>query len=47
MTNKLAIWLGLILIAAIVIDVLTYGPVHMVFLGKKMFELLDWVAFWR
>ncbi|EBA18013.1 hypothetical protein RSK20926_19782 [Roseobacter sp. SK209-2-6] len=47
MTNKIAIWLGILLIGAIAIDVFLSGPVHLVFLGKKFFELLDWVAFWR
>lgn len=47
MTNKLAIWLGLILIATITIDLVFFGPVHIVFLGKRLFELLEWIAFWR
>ncbi|MEL0438609.1 hypothetical protein [Phycobacter sp. K97] len=47
MTNPIAIVLGLIIIAAILVDVALFGSEHMIFLGKRFFELLDWVAFWR
>ncbi|NNK17426.1 MAG: hypothetical protein HKP51_11040 [Sulfitobacter sp.] len=47
MTNLIAIVLGLILIAALVVDTMFYGTEHLVFLGKKMLELIEWVAFWR
>lgn len=47
MTNKIAIWLGLILIAAIVADIVLVGGADLIFLGKKLFELLNWMAFWR
>ena len=47
MTNKIALVLGFVIIAAIVADYFLFGPVHLVFLGKKLFELMDWIAFWR
>lgn len=47
MTNQLAIILGIFLIAALALDVTVYGKEHMVFLGKKLFELIEWIAFWR
>ncbi len=47
MTNRLAIILGLILIIAITVDVMMYGSEHVIFLGKKLFELIEWIAFWR
>ena len=47
MTNRIAIALALILIAAIVVDVVFYGTDHLIFLGKKMMELMEWIAFWR
>lgn len=47
MTNRLAIILGLILIALFTADVMWYGKEHMIFLGKKMLELIEWLAFWR
>ncbi len=46
-TNRIAIFLGLFLIAAIVADIMLYGDEHVIFLGKKMFELIEWIAFWR
>jgi hypothetical protein len=47
MTNRIALFLGAALIALIVLDVLLFGTEHMIFLGKKMFELIEWMAFWR
>ena len=47
MTNPIAIVIGILLIAAIVIDIMFYGTDHMIFLGKKLFELIEWIAFWR
>jgi hypothetical protein len=46
-TNRIAIFLGLFLIAAIVVDGMIYGSGHLIFLGKKLFELIEWIAFWR
>ena len=47
MTNRLAIVLGLLLIVMIVGDIAVYGDDHMIFLSKKLFDLVEWVAFWR
>ena len=46
-THRLAIILGLMLIAAVVIDGILFGTEHFIFLGKKLFELIEWMAFWR
>lgn len=47
MTNLLAIILGLLVIGAIATDVMLYGTEHLIYLGKKMLELIEWMAFWR
>jgi hypothetical protein len=47
MTNRIALALGGFLLAAITLDLLLYGTGHMIFLGKKIFELIEWIAFWR
>ncbi len=47
MTNRIALMFGGLLLAAIGLDVYLYGPGHMVFLGKKLFALIEWMAFWR
>lgn len=47
MTNRIAFVLGLIIIGAIVADYVYYGTEHIVFLAKKMAELIEWLAFWR
>ncbi|MGA9253920.1 MAG: hypothetical protein WBV78_04890 [Roseobacter sp.] len=47
MTNRIALSLAAVLLGLIVVDVLLFGTEHLVFLGKKMFELIEWLAFWR
>ncbi|WP_298862552.1 hypothetical protein [uncultured Sulfitobacter sp.] len=47
MTNPIAFVLGLIIVGAIVMDYFYYGTEHIVFLAKKMTELIEWLAFWR
>ncbi|MCD9147732.1 hypothetical protein [Pseudophaeobacter flagellatus] len=47
MTNKIAIWLGLILCAVILADLLLNDGIALLFLARKFYALLDWVAFWR
>lgn len=47
MTNTLALVLAALLLSALAVDVALYGLDHLVFLGKKMFELIEWMAFWR
>lgn len=47
MTNQLALVLGAIVLAAIGLDLVLFGGDTMLFLGKKMFVLLDWLAFWH
>ena len=46
-TNRIAIFLGMILIAAFVADTMMFGKEHLIYLGKKLFDLIEWIAFWR
>ena len=47
MTNRIAIWLGALILGAILLDYALFGTEHLLFLGKKLYEFLDWLAFWR
>ncbi|WP_176224410.1 hypothetical protein [Maritimibacter sp. HL-12] len=47
MTNKIALALGLLVIAVFAADALAGEGGLPVLLGKKLFEFLDWIAFWR
>ena len=47
MTNRLALILAVLLSAALIADYLVFGQEHLLFLGKKLFELIEWLAFWR
>jgi hypothetical protein len=47
MTNRIAAVLGLFLLGLLLADVLIFGSEHIVFLAKKLLDLIDWMAFWR
>lgn len=47
MTNGISLVLGAIIVGMLVIDIAAYGSEHIVFLGKKFYELIEWLAFWR
>lgn len=47
MTNPIAFWLAFLIVALLAADFWYFGSEHMVFLGRKFFVFLDWVAFWR
>ncbi|QFT60215.1 hypothetical protein FIU94_15415 [Sulfitobacter sp. THAF37] len=47
MTNRIALFLGLVIVAALLADVVYFGTEHLIYLGKKLFDLIEWMAFWR
>jgi hypothetical protein len=47
MSNSIALGLGVILVVTISVDTYFYGSDHLLFLGKKLANLIDWMAFWR
>lgn len=47
MTNRIALVLGFLLIGIVATDYWVNGVDHTVYLAKKMFELIEWLAFWR
>lgn len=47
MTNRIAIVLGLMILAVIAADLLVFGWDLHVFLGKKLAQLIEYIAFWR
>ena len=47
MTDRIALFLGILIVAAVVLDVTVYGTEHIIFLGKKLYGLIEWLAFWR
>lgn len=47
MTNKIALALALVIIAVFAVDAFAFGGALPVFLAKKIFVFLDWLAFWR
>ncbi|WP_299030749.1 hypothetical protein [uncultured Sulfitobacter sp.] len=47
MTNRIALVLAFLLIGAIAVDYFYFGIEHIIFLAKKMTDLIEWLAFWR
>lgn len=47
MTNRIALWLGALIVGLIAVDVMLFGSEYSVFVGKKMVDLIEWMAFWR
>lgn len=47
MTNQIAIFLFLFLLALLGIDVVFNDSAVFLLLAKKLFELIEWLAFWR
>jgi hypothetical protein len=47
MTNRLAIILGILIAAGITLDVVLQEGAASLFLARKFFVLLDYLAFWR
>ncbi len=47
MTNRIALVLGFLIVGAIMMDYFFYGTEHVLFLAKKLADLIEWLAFWR
>lgn len=47
MTNTIALVLGGLILGALAIDIVLFGTEHLVFLAKKMNDLIEWLAIWR
>ena len=47
LTNTIAFWLGLFLLAGIIADLALNGGSALMFLARKFLDLIEWVAFWN
>lgn len=47
MTNQIAVFLGMVIILAFVVDALFYGGTLPLFLMRQFAALIEWVSFWR
>lgn len=47
MTNTLAIGLGAIILGLLALDYALYDWTYVTFLGRKLIDLIEWMAFWR
>ena len=47
MTNRIALWLGVLIVAAFLMDRFAFDGSGALFLARKFVDLLHWVAFWR
>lgn len=47
MTDTIALALGALILSAIAVDVVFFGTDHLLFLARKIMDLIEWMAFWR
>ncbi|MCT4610722.1 MAG: hypothetical protein N4A70_16145 [Pelagimonas sp.] len=47
MTDRLAVVLGVLIVAAIMLDIVLFGSQNLLFLGKKFYWMIEYLAFWR
>jgi hypothetical protein len=47
MTNTISIWLAILIIGFFAVDYFFLGWDTPVFLGRKLGDLIEWMAFWR
>lgn len=47
MTNRIALVLALIITGLIASDILLNEGANVLFLMRKIWKLIDWMAFWR
>ncbi len=47
MTNRIAIWLAAIIVVVLLLDRFVLGLGIPVAVGRQMFLLIEWLAFWR
>ena len=47
MTNTIALYLGLAILAAIGLDLLANDGAALLFLARRFIVLVEWVVFWR
>ena len=47
MTNRIAIVLGVLIVTLLAVDILLFSAQNTVFLGRKLLDMIEWLAFWR
>jgi hypothetical protein len=47
LTNTIALWLGLLIVAGIIAGLALNGGSASLFLARKFLDLIEWVDFWN
>ncbi|MCP5085865.1 MAG: hypothetical protein GY952_03540 [Rhodobacteraceae bacterium] len=47
MNNRFAIYFGIVLVLAIMVDLIANGGGYIIFWGKQLSRAVEWLAFWR
>lgn len=47
MTDRIALWLFVLIVLAVAVDYWFQGMTGIIFLGGKLGQLTEWMAFWR
>jgi len=40
-------WIAVVIVAALVLDWLSYDSAGLIVVGRKIWQLAEWMAFWR
>ncbi|MEP1612692.1 MAG: hypothetical protein ABJL72_12320 [Roseobacter sp.] len=47
MTNRLALYIAAGIFVLLALDLFLADGLNLIFLGKELVKLIDWIAFWR
>lgn len=47
MTDRIALWLFVLIVLGLALDYYIQGMAGIIFLGGKLSQLIEWMAFWR
>lgn len=47
MNTPIFLVLATLIVGGLVVDIMIYGSDHLIFLSKKLLDLIEWIAFWR
>ncbi|MDP2062873.1 MAG: hypothetical protein Q8J98_07180 [Phaeovulum sp.] len=47
MTDRIAFWLGLAIVAGLGLDLALVGTGHLLLIGARFIDFIDYLAFWR
>lgn len=47
MTNRISLSLAAVILGCIALDIIVFSGANLVFLGRHLMAVIEWMAFWR